>query len=157
MKQRSILPALTHCNIDRSFESAEDHIWANRIIVHCADVIRFCYGGVGAQLTTMYGQLVDYCDGWITMKPSSFDPMFYQDPGESELHPEIWLLSDAVVTGLQHYYLARILLAAHNPYLPRLGPASKAALTNMEAEIKSYVRLICAMAWSNPRAPPNFA
>jgi hypothetical protein len=83
--------------------------------------------------------------------------MYYKDADEWNIFPEIWLLGDAVATGMQHYYLARILLTAHNPQLPRLGPASKIALRSMEEEIKSYVRIICGMALSNPRAPPNFA
>lgn len=57
---------------------------------------------------------------------------------------------------MQHYYLARILLAAHDPNLPRLGPASKAAVRRMDDEIKAYVRLICGIALSNPSPPPNF-
>jgi hypothetical protein len=93
----------------------------------------------------------------MALKPLSFSPMYYKDADEWNIFPEIWLLGDAVATGMQHYYLARILLTAHNPQLPRLGPASKIALRDMEEEIKSYVRIICAMALSNPRAPPNFA
>jgi hypothetical protein len=156
MTQRSILPTLTHCNIDRSFEPATDYTWANRIIVHCADVIRYCYGD-GSHTLSTYAELVEYCDDWMALKPSSFAPMYYKDADERNYFPEIWFLGDAVVTGMQHYYLARILLTAHNPNLPRLGPASKVALHRMEEEIKSYVRTISAMALSNPRAPPNYA
>ncbi|EME87781.1 uncharacterized protein MYCFIDRAFT_27078, partial [Pseudocercospora fijiensis CIRAD86] len=43
VNQRSILPALEHRNIDRSFEAAEEHIWACRMVVLCADTIRFCF------------------------------------------------------------------------------------------------------------------
>lgn len=154
--QRSILPALTHCNIDRSLESADDYTWANRIIVHCADVIRYCYGDESRGIAD-YAKLVEYSDGWMALKPSSFLPMYHRDPGDGEFFPEIWLFGDAIVTGLQHYYLARILLTAHDPNLPRLGPASKSALRRMDEEIRSYVRIICGMALSNPRAPPNFA
>ena len=156
ISQRSILPTLTHCNIDRSFEAADDYVWANRIIVHCADVLRYCYGD-GPKNTSAYTELVDYCDSWMALKPSTFAPMYYKDADEWNLFPEVWLLGDAVVTGMQHYYLARILLTAHNPQLPRLGPASKSALVRMEEEVKSYVKIICGMALSNPRAPPNFA
>lgn len=27
VNQRPVLPALEHCNVDRSFEAADDHIW----------------------------------------------------------------------------------------------------------------------------------
>jgi hypothetical protein len=82
--------------------------------------------------------------------------MYYREAGEGNCFPEIWLLGDAVVTGLQHYYLARILLTAHDPNLPRLGPASKIALRRIDDEIKSHVRNICGIALSNPHPPPNF-
>jgi hypothetical protein len=93
----------------------------------------------------------------MALKPSSFAPIYYRDSGDGNCFPELWLVGDAVVTGLQHYYLARILLTAHDPNLPRLGPASKSALRRMDEDIRSYVRKICGMALSNPRAPPNFA
>lgn len=82
--------------------------------------------------------------------------MYYSEAEDGKCFPEIWLLGDAVVTGLQHYYLARILLTAHDPNLPRLGPASKVALRRIDDEIKSYVRNICGIALSNPHPPPNF-
>ena len=40
VNQRSIIPALEHSNIDRSFEAAPDHVWGCRMVVLCADVIR---------------------------------------------------------------------------------------------------------------------
>ncbi|KAJ9649400.1 hypothetical protein H2199_000175 [Coniosporium tulheliwenetii] len=114
VNQRSILPALEHCNIDRSFDMANDCTWANRIVVHCADVLRYCFGD-GEHSVNTYNQLSDYCRDWMAYKPASFSPIFYREASEGELFPEVWLLSDAVVTGLQHYHLARILLTAHNP------------------------------------------
>lgn len=153
--QRSILPALTHCNIDRSFEAADDYTWANRIIVSCADVLRYCYGD-GHKSTAGYSELLEYCETWVTLKPASFSPMFYREADEGEFFPEIWLVGDHVVTAMQHYYLARILLTAHDPNLPRLGPASKTAMRRMDDEIKAYVRIICGIALANPSPPPNF-
>lgn len=44
VNQRPVLPALEHCNVDRSFDAAEDYIWSCRMVVICADVLSFCYG-----------------------------------------------------------------------------------------------------------------
>jgi hypothetical protein len=145
VNQRSILPALSHCNIDRSFEPASDYVWANRIVVFCADVLRYCFGdsenSTNRDNVATYNQLVEYSQEWAAYKPDSFRPIFYRHAkgpaggageGSSGCFPEVWLLSDSVVTGLQHYHLARILLTAHNPKVPRLGPAQKAALRVMD-------------------------
>ncbi|TKA76956.1 hypothetical protein B0A49_01731 [Cryomyces minteri] len=155
VNQRSILPALEHCNIDRSFEPADDCTWSNRMIVHCADVIRYCFGD-GEQTTSHYTKLLDYCMEWHAFKPPSFSPIFFRDWDTTNVFPEIWLLGDAVVTGLQHYHLAKILLTAHNPKTPRLGPGRMAALRIMDEEIKDDVRSLCGMAQSNNKTPPNY-
>ncbi|KAF2808889.1 uncharacterized protein BDZ99DRAFT_389299, partial [Mytilinidion resinicola] len=169
VNQRSILPALSHCNIDRSFEPASDCVWANRIVVFCADVLRYCFGdsenSTNRDSVATYNQLVEYSQEWAAYKPDSFRPIFYREakgtagPAGAEasgFFPEVWLLSDSVVTGLQHYHLARILLTAHNPKVPRLGPAQRAALKVMDEEIKTDVRTLCGMAESNSKTPPNY-
>ncbi|KAL1631785.1 hypothetical protein SLS56_004306 [Neofusicoccum ribis] len=156
VNQRTIIPVLEHCNIDRSFEKASDCVWANRVVTHCADVLRYCFGD-GEQSVANYNRLLDYCDGWYMFKPASFSPIFYREPdGKTAVFPEIWLLSDTVTTGLQHYHLAKILLTAHNPRAPRLGPGQKQAEAKIDEQIKDDVRALCGMAKSNSRCPPNF-
>jgi hypothetical protein len=63
---------------------------------------------------------------------------------------------DEIIIGLQHYHLSRILLAAHNPRVPRLGPGRVQALRAMDEEIREHVRKMCGMCLSNPSTPPNF-
>lgn len=104
----------------------------------------------------MYTQLLDYCDGWFSQKPSSFTPMYFREWDNENVLPEIWMLSGEGATGLQYYYLTRILLAAHNPKIPRLGPGRVAALRAMDEEIKHHVRLLCGMAICNERVSPSF-
>lgn len=60
-------------------------------------------------------------------------------------------LSDATVTGMQHYYLTRILLSSHDPSIPKLGPRRVAALRAMDNDIKEHVRILCGLARSNSK------
>ncbi|KAI8226503.1 hypothetical protein K4K54_003729 [Colletotrichum sp. SAR 10_86] len=71
-----------------------------------------------------------------------------QDPGL--FLPEEQYITDAAVTGLQHYHLSRMLLIAHNPKVPRLGTAFRV----MEEELKQTVRVICGLAVANERTAP---
>jgi hypothetical protein len=155
VNQRSIIPALEHCNIDRSFEAASDDIWACRMVVLAADIIRYCFGDHD-HLQSTYNLLVDCTAQWFVSKPGSFTPIYEQAAGEENVFPEMQFLADDVVVGTQHYYLAKILLIAHNPKIPRLGPLRTAALGAADAEIMEYVRILCGICLSNPNTPPNF-
>ncbi|KAK5129257.1 hypothetical protein LTR08_003722 [Meristemomyces frigidus] len=158
VNQRSIIPALTHCNIDRSLDAAADHVWACRMVVLCADVIRYCFGE-GVQLLATYTFLADAVAEWNSCKPLSFTPIYYcaaEDVGPKHVFPEMWFVDDGIVIGLGHYHLARILLASHNPGVPRLGPGRTVALRTMDDEIREHVRALCGMCLCNASSPPNF-
>ncbi|KAK4506883.1 hypothetical protein PRZ48_000616 [Zasmidium cellare] len=159
VNQRPVLPALEHCNVDRSFEAAEDHIWACRMVVLCADVLRYCFSESQesqAQSLATCRYLVEQVQQWYDSKPASFTPVFHREPTESEVFPEIWYVSDSHATGIQHYHLSLILLTSHNPSIPRLGPGRTAALKTMDAEIRHHVRVLCGMSLSNPSNAPAF-
>ncbi|KAM0721298.1 hypothetical protein Q7P37_003586 [Cladosporium fusiforme] len=157
VNQRSIIPALEHCNIDRSFEAAPDDIWACRMVVLAADIIRYCFGEHDHPHSSTYTFLADCATQWFSSKPASFLPVFEKKASESEnVFPELHYVADDVVTGMQHYYLARILLVAHNPKIPRLGPLRTAALRAADAEVMEYIRILCGICASNPDSPPNF-
>lgn len=155
VNQRSIIPALEHCNIDRSFEAATDDVWACRMVVLTADIIRYCFGDHDHPQST-YSFLVDCATQWFNSKPTSFKPVYEQPPSEENVFPEVQYVADDVVVGTQHYYLAKILLIAHNPKIPRLGPLRTAALKAADEEIMDYVRILCGICLSNPDSPPNF-
>lgn len=95
--QRSIKISLSHPFIDQSFTDASDDVWANRIIVHCANVIEFCFGG-SDQKASEYHALKEYDDGWLRSRPSSFLPLVYgpADPSSGNQFPQIVYMNHAV-------------------------------------------------------------
>jgi len=128
----------------------------------------------------IYEDLVEWGAAWHTHKPTTFAPIYYSDPSNNAntttaaistpqtvrsicteadvnpVFPELWYLNDLVITGLAHYHLSQILLLAHDPRLPRLGPRRAAALRDMDAQIRAHVRVLCGFAMSNDTCPPHF-
>lgn len=79
----------------RSLEYADDFTWAYRTIVHCADVLQYCYG-LGSKSNSDYDMLVQYHEGWESLRPRSFDALYDRAAVVSSRRalPEIWYLSD---------------------------------------------------------------
>lgn len=154
VNQRPIIP-LEHCNIDRSLEAAPDHIWSCRMVVLCADVICWCFGSEDHSLAA-YSALADQVEQWNNCKPSSFTPIYQQEASVDNIFPELWFVGDEVVVGLQHYHIARILLASYNPGIPRLGPGRAAAIKAMDSEIRDHVRALCGICLSNPSTAASY-
>ncbi|MCJ1259177.1 hypothetical protein MMC24_007013 [Lignoscripta atroalba] len=154
--QRTVHWNLDRCNIDRSLDLTDDCTHANRIIVHCAEVLQYCFGS-NEHSVARWEALKDYGEGWNQNAPPSFSPIFFQEPirENGEVLPQIWHICDSHVTGIQHYILSSILLAVYNPKLPRLGPGQRAALKTMDDEIKSLVKTLAGLAVSNDKTPPH--
>ncbi|KAH8675187.1 hypothetical protein BGZ61DRAFT_427371 [Ilyonectria robusta] len=148
--QRSIKISLSHNFIDQSFTEASDDVWANRIIVHCANVIEFCFGD-GDQKASEYQALKEYDDGWLHSRPSSFLPLAFgpADPSSGNKFPQIVYMNHAVVIGVAHGILARSLLLCYDPTLPKLGPARMIAQQRREEEVQDEIRQLCGIALSN--------
>ncbi|KAI0432725.1 hypothetical protein F5Y09DRAFT_301239 [Xylaria sp. FL1042] len=128
--------------------------YANRVIVQTALCLQYCFGDKDQQFST-WGELNDSLDRWYAERPWQFYPMSPEEDEEQFL-PERRYLTDAVVTGSQHYFLARLILEAHNPTTLKLGPARKMHLKNVDQEIRRIVRIICGIAKSNPHTPPAY-
>lgn len=125
------------------------------MVVLCADVIRYCFSEE-PQTIAMFKYLEDQVRTWHSSKPATFTPVFYRDPEDDQIFPEIWFVGDEYATGIQHYHLSRILLSSHNPSIPRLGPGRAAALHTMDEEIRYHVRALCGMCRSNASTAPTF-
>ncbi|PLB54079.1 hypothetical protein P170DRAFT_344579 [Aspergillus steynii IBT 23096] len=146
----------SHCcasSAYRSLEPVDDNTWTNRMVLHCTDVVDYCYGEDSS--LARYDELWDYILRWQSLVPSTFNPLYSRepDPGGTEVFPEIWYLDDCIVTATQHLLLARICLVAYDPRTPRMGPGRKDAVAKGEAEIKRNLFELCGIARSNKTAP----
>ncbi|KAI1424860.1 hypothetical protein F5Y12DRAFT_714929 [Xylaria sp. FL1777] len=128
--------------------------YANRVIVQTALCLQYCFGEKEQQFPS-WEELKDSLDRWYTERPWQFYPMS-ADEDEDQFLPERKYLTDAVVIGSQHYYLARLILEAHNPTTLRLGPARKMHLKNIDQEMRRIVRTICGIAKANPHTVPAY-
>jgi hypothetical protein len=91
MKHQSIQINLENCSVDRSFEPTSDFGWANRAVVHCADVLNCCFGDTGVS-NRRWTELQLCNSQWQEGKPISFTPVYYRehDRSKKEAFPEIW-------------------------------------------------------------------
>lgn len=137
----------------KTLEPTDDSTWVNRIILHCAESLIFCHGD-SYHDAERYNELWRYNQDWYDSKPPSFNPIYYRsaDSSRNEVFPQIWYLGDCqgthslhtdwkpdvdalmnfAVTAIQHWHLARMLLAAFDPNTPRMGPNQKRAAANRE-------------------------
>lgn len=143
-------------NIAPVLEGAYDECsYANKVILHCAYCIQYCFGEQ-EQRPSVWNELSDYLDQWDRNKPWCFYPMSPEQVDDTSFFPEMTFISDEVLTGMQHYYLARLVLEAHSPKTPRLGPARRLALEGVNGELRRLVRIVCGIAESNPQVAPGY-
>ncbi|ETS80758.1 hypothetical protein PFICI_08287 [Pestalotiopsis fici W106-1] len=143
-------------NVAPVLEGAYDECsYANKVILHCAYCIQYCFGEQ-EQRPSVWNELSDYLDQWERNKPWSFNPMSLEQFDDTSFFPEMTYISDEVLTGMQHYYLARLVLEAHSPKTPRLGPARRLALEGVNGELRRLVRIVCGIAESNPQVAPGY-
>lgn len=164
MKQRPLTFPLSHCDGFRSLSPATDAVWADRLIIFCADVLEYCYGSQDDAAATQsaaahrWHELVAYQDQLYASLPASFDPLYVRppDPNRGQVFPEIWHLDPCHVTGTTHGELARLLLLVFDPTRPRLGPGSAAQHRATMENVRTIVRRLCGMALSNRQSAPTF-
>ncbi len=90
VRHRAMKINLEHCHVDRSFETTNDFGWANRAVVHCADVLNCCFAGSAVSLAR-WTALLDASEMWQEWKPSSFTPIYYMEADrEKAAFPTIW-------------------------------------------------------------------
>lgn len=99
MNQEPVRINLVNSIVDRTLHPTDDFGWANRAVVHCADVLNFCFGD-GAQgslgragSVEWWTELDEYNRRWTEGLPASFTPIFHREPDSEEVFPEIWYQS----------------------------------------------------------------
>lgn len=118
--------------------------FANLTVIRCATCLRYCYGGE-AQSVMAWESLRDSQKQWWDSRPWTFYPTYSEDLKDTFFPEEVYL-NEAVVTGVHHHFLAEVLLEAHNPKIPKLGPGQAIGLRQTNTNIKELVRRICGIA-----------
>ncbi|KAJ5908077.1 hypothetical protein N7495_000759 [Penicillium taxi] len=179
-KQRSFRLPLGPCDPYRSFDPADDYVWADRLVIHCADVLQYCFGSEEENVPhaqyhntssagilhlapatdvriACYDELVAFETHWTELDLPGFKPIYTResDRQRGEVFPELWYLNNCHVAGLQFLELARILLTVYNPRLPRLGLGQRTAMRSVDLQVRSIVVRLCGIALSNPHSPPG--
>ncbi|KAB8228946.1 Zn(II)2Cys6 transcription factor [Aspergillus alliaceus] len=168
MKQRPLNFPMNHCDAFRNLTPAEDVIWADRLVIFCADLLEYCYGSSYIHNAdqssyhrhdpSRWHELRNYERALTLALPKSFEPMCYREPDNesAQIFPEIWHLESCHVTGTTHLELARILLVAFDQSRPSLGPGSVASRRKMADTLKAIVRRLCGIALCNRQSPSTF-
>lgn len=167
MTRRPVEPVAAHCGIDMSLKPVSDTMWAYRMMAHTARITSFIYGD-GSKDISEWHQLWQYIKDWNNRKPESFKPIYHgrstlpanhpvssspDSATESQL-PRIYFTYDCPLAGLQYMQLSKILLLAHDPHRPFLGPGRDTYHRSQEEEIREAVRIICGAALANPEYEP---
>ena len=66
---------------DRTFTEANDQVWANRAVVHCADVINLCFATLETSFLEKWGNLNAWNEEWRKRLPLSCSAI-YSEPWE---------------------------------------------------------------------------
>lgn len=162
LNQRTFRLPVCTSNDYTVFDSANDFIWTNRILVWCADLLKFCFGEGKSLSPAMrakrWAELKAFDIMWEAHKPIDFKPLYFKkaDPSSGKFFPAIWHQNPCQVVGAQHIELSRILLAVSDPKLSRLGLAARSTNMALEEELRSIVRRLVGLALSNPQCPVVF-
>ncbi|TDZ38813.1 hypothetical protein C8035_v006572 [Colletotrichum spinosum] len=153
INQQVVRMNLGHAVVDRSTGPGDDFVWANRAIVHCADVLNFCFG-TEAGSVLRWGQLEMANREWKNALPASYTPIFFRDRTEKEAFPEVWYQKACHIIAVQHHILAEMYLVLFNPSIPRVGGTRKAAEKRLSQQIRELLRSLCGIGMCNQWSPP---
>lgn len=108
MHHKPIKLNLQHFIVDRSLEPTSDYSWANRAVVHCADVLNCCFNNSGVS-NIVWRDLQTYNNQWDEMKPPGYNPVYFKeaDREKGEVFPELWYFEACHSMRLYHSFLSR--------------------------------------------------
>ncbi|KAM7185176.1 hypothetical protein V8F33_012564 [Rhypophila sp. PSN 637] len=149
MLQMDVLPDI----IDREVSSADDYVWANRAVVHCAEVLNYCFGPNTEKRRERWEELRRWNRDWLVGTADTYVPI-YRETSEVPF-PEIWYNQSCHVIGTQHHLLAELFLTYYHPDLPVVGPPAEHAKERIKPKGQSLVREICGIGLGNSWTPPS--
>ena len=136
-------------------EPANGHTWANRAVIHCAKVMNFCFSEGGISIHK-WKELQTYSREW-TVK-SAFVPIKGGYTGgycvNDSIFPNIVYPYGFQIIGVQHHYLAQMLLEIFDPTIPRCGPGRKALVRAMESRVMGHLKTLCGIGVCNSDTAP---
>lgn len=156
---------------DRTFAAADDRTWAFRIILHCMDILSFCYAdeprtssnvrqdapSARPERQTEWNRLMEYSRQWDAVQPTQFKPMYEEPPPAGALFPLIYFHRPIHIMSAMHLHVCLILLCSHDPSLRADHPAggihnlrkAAQALKEVDKRVRYHVRVICGIALCN--------
>jgi hypothetical protein len=162
LNQRTFRLPVCPTNDYTQLDPVNDFTWTNRILVWCADLLKFCFGE-GKSLPfsekmKRWSVLKAFDLKWESNKPLEFKPLYFEeaDPSSGKFFPVIWHQNACQAVGSQHIELSRILLAVSDPNLSRLGLAARQANLALEEELRCIIRRLVGLALSNSKCPVLF-
>ncbi|KAK3680973.1 hypothetical protein B0T22DRAFT_523742 [Podospora appendiculata] len=149
--------------VDQSLGIADDETWANRAIVHCAQVLNFCFGDHRSisrrdRLNTL-NTLNTWSNEWLASVPASWIPKYVKKFGRGEKEDqeetevggeafsEIWYNKGCHVIGMQHHLLAQLFLVGYDKAVGEDPTCQK--------RMQTLVRKICSIGLGNQWTPPG--
>ncbi|KAI9655535.1 MAG: hypothetical protein M1821_005328 [Bathelium mastoideum] len=142
---------LSRMHVEVPISDTDEGSWANLAVLLCGDVLQFAYGKLPNK-NDAYSMLWHRNEDWRNEKPESFEP-FYSEYSEDGTLPKIKFFADWHVMGHMYNYLAHLLLVAHDPNLPRMGPNYRQAESGAFVNARNTVLVMAGIARSNPSTP----
>lgn len=165
MNQRPFTIPLSRWNSFRTFTPAGDGTWADRAVLFCADVLEYCYGSSETNNCPstdkgLWRRLSQYAEALSRRLPPSFEPIYtreyFENPKADEIFPEIWFTDGCHATAAAHIELAKMLLVAFDPNLPKFGQGHMASMKGLMKMMRATVLWVCGIALHNRASPSVF-
>lgn len=156
MYRRPVRLPLADSSDYSSLGPADDFTWANRVVLWCADVLRFCFGPRTGGAETHsdsrtahdeWTALKAFDERWTAYASSCFRPMFYSpaSPERGEFFPTIWHFNHTHIVAVQHLHLGRMLLTLHEPQSVHLAPQSNTSSLTIKEKVRRSVKTLCGL------------
>ncbi|KAK0668088.1 hypothetical protein QBC41DRAFT_129295 [Cercophora samala] len=146
----------------------DDYYWANRAVVHCANVLNFCHGEEANRTADRWELLVQENEHWaarmgrgdsnklaMLREESDFWVPYVRENDNTKPFPEIWYLRSCQVIGMQHFLLASAFLFSNKPSLPVAPLEESQAITVGHHHVQALVREICGIGLGNKSIAPS--